>query len=682
MKILRNTRAIAHSPNFREEENYLDDHLKAVAQLTAKLLALRELEQLAYYTGLWHDLGKYAEKWQRALREAIAYEQKTGERKRGLGVRHSMHGALLATKYSYMASFCIAGHHSGIPNRSDLDSKIKDAQAELDEVVLKAGVELPSLLPKGKLEPQFGHKLHIELMIRMLFSALVDADRLDAAAHALGQPYKVLEYPSIAELERRFQQSRARAIAKSTAPKHVNKVRQEIYDYCVQAGQNERGVYKLCAPTGGGKTFGLMGFSLAHAVKNGMRRVIYAAPFTSILEQTADIYRQMFGSDSILEHHSNAKEQDDTLNQIRLAVQNWDAPIIVTTNVQLLESLFSNRPSKCRKLHNVAGAVIVFDEVQTLPVELMTPILSMLENLVDYVGCSVLLCTATQPAYQYIKGFNCNPADVIPTEAIASHFKQLQRVNYRQIREPWSWAEVVADVQKRELKQVLIVANTIADAREGFKELQQFFQTDCYYLSTPMYRKHRDKVLKRVRTALKEKERCCLVSTQLIEAGVDLDFANGYRVFGPLDSVVQTAGRVNRNGKLERLGTLSVFTLQGGNYPTSDYKLCARFASRIFDEGLDLNAPATFEEYFRRQYRNKNTDPKRIQYLREAMEFERVANEFKLIDDNSESVFVAIEPEAHQLLHELENKGYLDRADFRRTQDYLVNLPAQMLEKR
>lgn len=676
--------AIAHSPNFRGENHYLKQHLQAVGELAADFLKGLELDKLGYYTGLWHDLGKYDPKWQTALKKAIETEKNTGKRLRSLGVPHAIHGAKLALKYSPLAALCIAGHHSGLPNLTDFKGKIALDLPDFNEVKTAATKDFSdNLITDEKLDPNFNN-LQRDLTARILFSALIDADRLDTAAHAEGITYQPLEYPQMAELREKFNSQRLSQIANSKATSAVNQVREEIYHYCVQAGELQRGVFKLCAPTGGGKTFALQGFALNHAVKHHQRRIIYAAPFTTIIEQTADIYRTMFGANVVLEHHSAVKEdydKTDDMNPARLAAQNWDAPIIVTTTVQLLESLFSNHPGKCRKVHNIVGSVIVIDEVQTLPTNLLTPILSMLQNLVDYAGCSVLLCTATQPAYELIASSNCQPLNIIPPEVIKEHFTQLKRVEYIQKPDLTTWSDIIADIQKRNLQQVLVIANTTKDARLGFAELKQIYGDNCYHLSTRMYPLHRLRILEAVKLALTEQKPCYLISTQLIEAGVDLDFSDAYRVIAPLDSIIQSAGRVNRNGKLDRLGTMTIFKLAGGGYPLQDYKECAGITQKLIDAGNDLNYPDTLQRYFQEKLAYKNKDIKRIQYLREKMQFLDVADNFKLIDEETEAVFIKVEPEAEKLLTQLEAKGFMSKADFKETQNYLVKLRASTLKQ-
>ncbi len=411
--------------------HYLKDHLNAVAQQAARVMPDSIYKQVAFYTGLWHDLGKYNPRWQTRLK-AIALRQ--GER---VGIPHAFQGAMLAFRYSRPAAFCIFGHHRGLPNWSDFRQWMIDPQteeehtAEFEEAMANAAIDFPDgLLPSCNLSAPESWE-QFDLMTRFLFSALVDADYTDTASHFASSTLPLNETESISNLLKKFDSEREKLISKDDT--QTNRVRHDIYNHCVQAGQSPKGLLKLAAPTGGGKTLSLMGFALHHAIANQQKRIIYAAPFTSILDQTADIYRKLFGNTSVLEHHSAVREensQDDHMGMMRLAAQNWDLPIIVTTTVQLLESLFSNRPSRCRKVHNIANSVIVLDEVQALPIKYLSPILSILQDMSDRYGCSVVFCTATQPAYEYITNSNYQATDIIPKDARNRHFTQLKRVSF------------------------------------------------------------------------------------------------------------------------------------------------------------------------------------------------------------------------------------------------------------
>lgn len=678
-------KAIAHSINDLGEFHYLDEHLKAVAHSAATLIPDPAYEQVAYYTGLWHDLGKYNPLWQTKLK-ALA-----GQNRGRVGIPHAYQGALLAYEHNYPAAFCIFGHHSGLPNWSDFRQWLIDPDSNgkrttlLQEAITNAAGDFPEGLQPQHPLPAPENWECWDLMTRLLFSALVDADYTDTAYHFAASSASVSTHPPMNQLLEQFDVERERQISRDD--NHINRVRADIYEHCKRAGCLPKGLFKLAAPTGGGKTLSLMGFGLQHAVTHGLDRVIYAAPFTSIIDQSADVYRSVLGANVVLEHHSAINEEkqgNDYMGMRRLAAQNWDFPIIVTTTVQLLESLFSNRPSRCRKLHNIANSVIVLDEVQTLPIKYLEPILRMLQSLIDYCGCSIVLCTATQPAYQYIKGYERQAAEIIPLQTLSSHFDLLKRVDYRNCtRQEWTWEEVTTDIQNRSLSQILIVCNTTAEAQAGLAALRMVFvEEECFHLSTRMYGAHRRRVLSQVTSKLKSNQRVFLISTQLIEAGVDLDFADGYRMIAPLDSIVQTAGRINRNGGLARLGTLTIFRLQGGKFPTQEYGLAARESRLLLDRGYDLNSPRIFDDYFRRRYKNQNSDQKEIQELRKQREFKSVSEKFRLIDEDTISVFVACEPESKKILEELKSQKILGTGDYRKIQPYLVNLRESFFKPR
>lgn len=682
---MNQNRALAHSDNSQGRGHYLDDHLKSVAKQSAQLIPNQVYKSVAFYTGLWHDLGKYNPQWQTRLK-AIAHLQN-----KRIGIPHAFQGALLAVKYNLPAAFCVFGHHRGLPNWSDFRQWIINPQTqkqhdfELEEAMVKAYVDFPDgLEPQYSLPPDPQSWEQFDLMTRFLFSALVDADYTDTSLHYASSSLSGQKQESMVDLLKKFDTEREKLISKEDT--QVNRNRRDIYEYCVRAGKLPQGFFKLAAPTGGGKTLSLMGFALHHAIAHKQNRIIYAAPFTSILDQTADIYREIFGSQSVLEHHSAVREensQNDHMGMMRLAAQNWDFPIIVTTTVQLLESLFSNRPSQCRKLHNIANSVIVLDEVQALPIKYLNPILSMLQALSNDYNCSIVFCTATQPAYEYITGFNYQATAMIPIDAMNRHFTQLKRVEYRnQTSRNWTWEDVIADMQERNCHQVLIVCNSIIDARNAFSVMSQFLpEEECFHLSKSMCGVHRRRVLEQVKNLLKLEQRVFLVSTQIIEAGVDLDFADGYRVIAPLDSIVQTAGRINRNGSLGRLGTLTVFKLQDGKFPDKNYENAARTSQILLDRGLDLNSPEIFQEYFKKRFRMQNNfDEEKIQDLRKQREFESVSQRFRLIEDKKTPILIAAEAKINNLLEELQIKKNLNSKDYREIQPLLVNVSDSFLK--
>jgi len=678
------TKPLAHSPNTRNQPHYLSSHLTAVAALARQHCPW--FPELAYYAGLWHDLGKYKACWQDRL-STISQ----GER---LGISHCYEGAVFAAQFSPEIALCIRGHHAGIPDLNNLSGEIRNAQSlsncHLDNAIAAATND-GFTLPPDKPLPSPGKqstltRAALDLAIRMVFSALVDADYSDTTQHF--QPHQSPpEYKSLQTLWHRFHHERAKKLADADPNTPINQTRQNIYDRCLYVSDKPRGWFKLCAPTGGGKTFALMGFALRHAIANDLQRIIYVAPLTTILEQTATIYRDLMGNDSILEHHSaiqgSEKHNDDTSN-LRFAAQNWTQPIIITTTVQLLESLFSNRPVQCRKLHNIANAVIIFDEIQTLPLSLLKPILDRLQALVRDYNCSIIACTATQPAYQYIAK-KYDPIDIIPPAITAKHFKQFKRVDYiNHAAQKMSWTDVIEEIQQRRLKQCLIVCNTVKDAQAGFATLTKTFPgNECFHLSSLMCGAHRQDVLARIEQRLGDNKPTFLISTQLIEAGIDISFEHGYRVLGPLDSIVQTAGRINRHGNKQQ-ATLTIFSLQAGTYPPGDYKNNAAIAQELLEDGADLNKPEVFEQYFAKRFafkHKKDTDTKDISAKINQLKFETISQDFKLIEADSFTVFIPYGQSGLEILAEISQKDTIDATDHRKMQPYYVSIKQNYLKK-
>jgi CRISPR-associated endonuclease/helicase Cas3 len=395
----------------------------------------------------------------------------------------------------------------------------------------------------------------------------------------------------------------------------------------------------MTVPTGGGKTLAGMAFALRHAMAHAKRRVIVAIPYTSITEQTAAVYREVFGEHAVLEHHSAARlpEHDDdepTRDHLwqRLAAENWDAPVVVTTTVQLFDSLFGNRVSTSRKLHNLSDAVVILDEVQMLPPKFIAPILDVLRGVVDHYGATVLLSTATQPQFAH-PAFADLP-EIAPDPTVL--FAQIRRVEYMVDDKPWSWDDAAAALVAR--PQAMMVLNTKADARAVLKALGD---PDALHLSTNLCGAHRRDVLGEVRRRLDGGKPCRLVTTQVVEAGVDLDFPAVYRAMGPLDRVIQAAGRCNREGRLER-GEVTVFTPAEGGLPPGAYRTATQIFRKLLRSGHpDLHDPAVPGAYFKELYDKLDTDAEGIQPLRARMNFPEVAHRFHLIEDETDDIVVS-----------------------------------------
>lgn len=678
---------LAHSANSEGRPQPLVEHLRNVAELAAGFAAPLGARETARWAGLWHDLGKFHSDFQEYL------SAPDGRR----GPDHSSAGALLAWRFLQPLAFLIAGHHGGLPDRAGLRTRLREkrSSAAIQEALAIARRELAADWPAGPLmdcwpewlrEPACGStegptRLATDLFLRLLFSALVDADFLDTEGHFRPERGAARgKAPGLEELWQRFR-TYHRKLAAGARENRLNDLRSQIFDACVEAAELPPGLFRLTVPTGGGKTLSGMAFALRHALRHGLSRVVVAIPYTSIIEQTADTYREAFGGDGVLEHHSAVAppeaESPVTPSQLwpRLASENWDAPVVVTTTVQLFESLFSNRPSACRKLHRLAGSVIVLDEVQTLPLRLFGPILSVLTGLEERYRVTVVFCTATQPALA--RGPYAEPLrtarEIVPEPG--RFFAELRRVRYelpcRDGR--WSWERVASELRSSE--QALAVVNT---KRDALALLDAVGDSGTLHLSTRLCGAHRREVLRRVRAALKTDAPCRLVSTQVIEAGVDVDFPLVLRAAGPLDRIVQAAGRCNREGGLgTEGGRVVVFEPEEGGMPRGDYRTASQTAVLFLREHADLHAPETHRAYFEELTRITDVDRDDIDGKRSRLEFRSVSEVFRLIDYNQTPVVVSYPPDGdrvEKLLAAARKAAEGPRAVLRRLQPYMVNL--------
>lgn len=572
----------------------------------------------------------------------------------------------------------VYGHHTGLPTvgclAQDLEEFVQQNRSAL-AYIKQALAPLPK--PKPLVPSSLGDTRR-ELFIRMLFSALVDADYLDTEQHfapELAENRK--RWPEVAELWSRFVREQESFLAAREADTLTNHVRREVYEACLRAAEGPPGIWRLTVPTGGGKTRSGLAFALKHAVFHGKRRVIVAIPYTSIIEQTADVYRKILGPEAVLEHHSQVsvtEDEEENLSalRMRLAAENWDAPLIVTTTVQLLESLLTNRPTQARKLHNLTQSVILLDEVQALPPEILKTTLDVLKALVEDYGVTLVLSTATQPTFDdtpYLQEFSgLEVREIVPQ--YRKHFELLKRVRYEFRERPLTWDELARELW--ELPQVLVVLNSRRDALELLASLSN--RPDVFHLSTLLCGAHRRKVLEEVSQRLKPEKRApvCLVSTQVVEAGVDLDFPVVYRAVGPLDRIVQAAGRCNREGLLTE-GRVVVFEPVEGRTPRGPYKVGLEKARLLLREHPveSLHDPEVYRQYFRRLFADVDLDKRNIQEYRRALDYPEVARRYRLIDEDTISVVVPY-GEAKERLEEWLNQPR--RTSWRRLQPYLVSL--------
>ncbi len=683
---------IAHSAGEGGTPQTLHDHLKNVAELAARFAGAFGAGRFGAWLGWWHDAGKCAPDVQAYLR---------GETDAPRGPDHSSAGMLEANRVDPPLAFNVAGHHGGLSDRERLRERIARKEAEPRVVAAQHLAEkllagLPPEIAPGEIPPFVrtsdpkAASRRLAFWLRMVHSALVDADCLDTERHF--QPDKAsLRRVEVAlsDLWPRFERKQRALTAGKTGP--VNEVRRAVYEACLARAGDPPGIFALTAPTGAGKTRSAMAFALRHALAHGKRRVIVALPYTSIIEQNADVYRDLFGAEAVLEHHSavSGKEQPGAETAAerwaRLAAENWDAPVIVTTTVQLFESLFANRNSRCRKLHNVAGSVLILDEVQTLPPRLLRPTLEAMEHLVEVYGVTLVLSTATQPALQARPGFPglSRVREILPDPAWA--FDRLRRVRYEiDVKEPWPWARVAETLFEDE--RAMAVLNTIRDAMTLMDEVQG---RGALHLSTRLCGAHRRVVLAEVRRRLAERRSVHLVSTQVVEAGVDLDFPLVLRALGPLDRIIQAAGRCNREGRLEA-GRVVVFSPEEGGLPPGAYRIGTGVTRTLLaaDPPPDLDDPALPMKYFRMLYHamREELDDANVLEKWAGLKFEEVARAYRLIEDDTVSVVAPYDPPGRAgareaVLERIRRQGRAFHDDYRALQPYLVSLRARAHEQ-
>jgi len=616
--------------------------------------------------GLWHDLGKYNPAFQQYLIDSHEGREATS-------TPHAIYGALWAAGQGLPElEQVIAGHHTGMPSLADIDNAFSDPAIRLTyENVMTVAPEVEDAIST----PKVSRDLRGEMLLRMVFSCLVDADYVDTERHFDPERAAMRVPPSRpGDLLPLLLVDQERIMLGKVGA--VNAVRREVYGHCLSTATESPGVYRLVAPTGAGKTRSALAFGLRHAVEHHLERVVFAVPYLSITDQVAHVARSIFGAENVLEHHSGILTREPSFES-KLAVQNWSAALIVTTTVQLLESLLSNRPSRCRKLHNIANSVIILDEVQTLPITLLQPIVSVLQELVDRYGCSVVLSTATQPAltgqFRYLQGFGM-VRDIVGPEKAREHFQKLRRVSYEVRPDGWSWQRVAHEL--RQEGRAMAVVNTRVDAADLCDQVGG----DALHLSASMCGAHRKDVLSEVRSRLAQDQACLLISTQVVEAGVDLDFDCVFRAFGPLDRIVQAAGRCNREGRLQE-GRVVVFAASDGSLPPAEYRTATHLARNTLRRGIDLHDPGVWDRYFRRLYQGVDTDANHVQPLRSQFNYPEVARRFRLIDDGQQDVIVAYDNRARTLIARIRAEGELRRGDLKRLQPYAVGLYPRDFDK-
>lgn len=616
----------------------LAEHLHGTARLCEAFASEFQAGRQGRLMGLAHDLGKYSEAFQRRIRGA------------NVRVDHATAGAAECARRNHIAeAFAVAGHHGGLPDggtRTDapqkptLQGRMKRAKEGLLEPYDAWRQELA--LPEAEL-PEFCRRdaLALSFYIRMLYSCLVDADFLDTEAFMQGKAREAHPLDAEALWEKLTRYTDGWFPPKGA----LNEKRCEILRRCMAGGEGEKGLYTLTVPTGGGKTVASMAFALSHARRHGMKRIIYVIPYTSIIEQTAQVFRDIFGAEAVLEHHSNAGFATDEGEMTKAsadamrAAENWDMPVVVTTAVQFFESLYASKSSRCRKLHNLANAVILFDEAQMLPLNYLRPCVAAISQLVAHYGASAVLCTATQPALgplfdELLPG---QRATELCPAALAGD-AVFRRTTFRRAG-ALSWEDIAGEMAGAH--QALCIVNSRRNALRLFELLDG---DGCFCLTTLMAPAHRRSVLEQVRRRLQAGERCLVSSTSLIEAGVDVDFPAVFREEAGLDSVLQAAGRCNREGRREAGGSI-VTVFRPDNPPPRLFQTAIGAGRTAMANHDDFASAGAIEAYFNELLDLKGQAAQDVHGILSRMgepslPFRSVAEDFHLIENDTRTVYV------------------------------------------
>ncbi|MGI6769189.1 MAG: CRISPR-associated helicase Cas3' [Bacilli bacterium] len=665
------------------KEQLLKDHLECVAQKTASFAKKFDSEELGYVIGLLHDIGKYSSSFQRRIRGS---KEKVDHSSAGLQLAYKEFQEHIAT----ILGFCISGHHGGL---TDTGTKIDYKEAHSlhgrlkkdleDYSNYRSEIQIPKLInldtiKRILLNSDF-QDFSLSFYIRMLFSCLVDADFLDTESFMEPNIDRSILY----NFNLMWKQLQNHLVKFKDKKGIINKKRREILNKSIECAEKNRGVFRLTVPTGGGKTLTSMAFALKHLIKHKMDRIIYVIPYTSIIEQTGKVFREIFGNDFVLEHHYNfnfEEKEDDELNKqmqkFKLATENWDYPIIITTNVQFFESLFSNRTSRTRKLHNICNSVIIFDEVQMFPYDFLKPVLRGIKELVSNYSCSVLLCSATQPNFEAVIN-QLNIFDIIDdSEGLNEVFRRTKINNIGNISDEMLVEKI------RKYKQALIIVNT----KKKANQLKQLLSNkNCYCLSTLITPTDRENAINNIKNKLLNGEDCLVISTQIVEAGVDIDFPVVYREISGIDSIVQAAGRCNREGKLD-YGEVNIFCFKDYKPSKSSYLnqgvALGRMYINEYDDILNLNV---ISEYFNYIFSIKNLDFQnildcfKIENGEIEFNYKTAAEKFHLIDDNKYPVIIPNEKNRKHLESLAYSNNYM--SIFRKLQTDTVMLYKYELQK-
>lgn len=581
-------------------------------------------------------------------------------------------------------AYCIAGHHAGLPDTGEsadmgdsatLMGRMKKRLEEYREY--EKEVVIPELkTPPSPIQNNTDPSFTIGFLIRMLYSCLVDADYLDTEKFMSDGKANRESGDEISVLWGKVQQHISDWMGNQDQDT-INGRRTEILKACIDGALCKKGIFRLTVPTGGGKTVASLAFALRHALEQGLERVIYVIPYTSIIEQNAKVFQDILGDENVLEHHCNVDyASTEELKPMQLATENWDKPVVVTTNVQFFESLFSNQSSKCRKLHNIANSVIIFDEAQMLPSDYLKPCIQAIEELIRHYKCSVVLCTATQPALGKLFSEDITYQELCPRVEEQFHFFKRSTIE--------SLGKVTEETLLERLRtehQALCIVNTKKSAQKLYQEMSE---EGVYHLSTLMYPVHRKAVLKKIRARLKMGEKCILIATSLVEAGVDLDFQSVYRQLAGIDSVIQAAGRCNREGTRAMEDSHTYIFQMEDEVKVLGQEQQIDTAKQIIRKFNDISMPEAIQEYFARLYgfKGEGLDKKKIleRFNKGRFPFATVGKDFKLIEQDTKTIFIVREERAKEILEEIRYKG-ATKALMREVGQYCVDVYDNIFQK-
>ncbi len=662
---------LAHGATDEHPEGQsIEAHLKGTGELAETFAAEFGAAANGKLCGLAHDIGKYSDEFQLRLRG-------------GKKVDHATAGAIECFKIkAAFEAVCVIGHHSGLPNVGHKDADTTESQTFFGRKLRAEQGGIPDYrknwnghiaLPQDYFRPS-GRGFATAFYIRMLYSCLVDADYIDTETFMNGDAGRGNYEPLSALCDKL-----TAYISKWNNPtREIDILRQKILNSCIEKASAPRGIFSLTVPTGGGKTVASMAFALNHAVANSMKRIIYVIPYTSIIEQNAKVFRDILGQENVVEHHSQvshelSEDADELEYRSALATENWDAPVIVTTAVQFFESLYANRSSKCRKLHNIANSVIIFDEAQMIPSNNLRPCVAAIAELVRAYNATAVLCTATQPAIdEMLLEYSKKESVVELCPDVDGMFEKFRRTSFEK-EGRLTTDELVSRLESQQ--QVLCIVNTRKFAQEVYEALPS---EGRFHLSTLMCPVHRKQKLDEIRERLKSGKTCRVVSTSLIEAGVDVDFPRVFREMAGLDSILQAAGRCNREGK--RSAESSIVTVfESENKVNKLIAVNRDAAEEAVRDWIQPNNIQTIECYFK-AYRDllRNDDKSEImKAIKEGISgcqlpFKQIAERFRLIDENTFTVYISV-GEGKELISRL-REGERSRELYRKAGMYSVSI--------